>query len=371
MGVSHGNNQLKKVDLLDTGKTSFRDVLLEYVQADTPRVCRIQEFFGVRSATKRGPIIFQVLFAFGAALGNEMFYILFLPFLFWCADRTLGRNVILLWCILYYFGQLAKDIFKLPRPPSPPVIALETHYEAEYGLPSTHSMAAISIPFYMLAVYQPFQSYETFPVALIIAILWFLCMSFSRLYMGVHCTLDIVAGWTFGVVIVVPVYYLLNDVDHIVMSHEHSPLIIFGFSMFLVLLYPLLARSVRWTNSYGDTALILATTTGVFWGSFANSPSSIDSIYPVISHLPKFAALPAASLLFSILRCVVGYAVLIVTRSVLKKIGTNIMVWILPTSSTPPNNRYSVEIPTKFLTYSGVGFNAVYTVPYIFSLMKI
>lgn len=366
-----GQDHQSKKDLLNTGRASLRDRLLELVQADTPRVCRVQQFFGVRSTTKRGPIIFQILFTFGAALGNELFYILFLPFLFWCADRSLGRSVILLWCILYYFGQLAKDILKLPRPPSPPVIALETHYEAEYGLPSTHSMAAISIPFYMLAVFEPFQSYEYFPIALTIAILWFLCMSFSRLYMGVHCTLDIVAGWLFGMIIVIPVYLLLDNVDYVVMFHNHSPVITFAFAMFLVLLYPLLARPVKWTNTYGDTALILATTTGVFWGSFANSTAAIDTIYPFFSHLPKFTALPSVSILFSIIRCIVGYAILILTRSVVKSIGMKLMVLILPESSIPPKNRYSVEIPTKFLTYSGVGFNAVYTVPYIFSLMKI
>lgn len=349
----------------------FRDQVLEYIHADTERVIKVQQFFGVKSTTERGPLILRLIFTFGAALGNELFYILFLPFLFWCGDRNLGRSVILLWAILYYFGQLSKDILKLPRPPSPPVIALETHYEAEYGLPSTHAMAAISIPFYMLAVHQPFHSVEVFPIAASIAFFWFFSMSLSRLYMGVHCTFDIIAGWIFGIIIVVPIYWLLESVDIVVMSHKDSPLIVFTLSIFLVLLYPLLSRSVKWTNSYGDTTLILGVATGVFWGSFANSDVSLDSIYPIIYHLPKFHALPPESILFAILRCVLGYSLLILTRFVCKYIGTTILVAVLPESSVPPKNRYGVEIPTKYFTYAGVGFNAVYTAPYIFSLLQI
>ena len=44
----------------------------------------------------------------GAALGNEMFYILFLPFLFWNVDVRLGRGVVVMWGVLYYIGQLVK-----------------------------------------------------------------------------------------------------------------------------------------------------------------------------------------------------------------------------------------------------------------------
>lgn len=49
-----------------------------------------------------------------------------------------------------YVGQLMKDVLKLPRPLSPPVVKLETRVIAEYGLPSTHAMAATAISFTLL-----------------------------------------------------------------------------------------------------------------------------------------------------------------------------------------------------------------------------
>merc|ERR1712137_276344 len=212
-------------------------------------------------------------------------------------------------------------------------------------------------------------SIHFFPYALLTASLWFLSMSVSRLYMGVHCTYDIAAGWILGLLTVVPIYFTLGIVDPVIMYHHHSPIIVFSIALFLVLLYPVLSKPVKWTNTYGDTTLILGVATGVFWGSFANSPISELSAYPIFYHLPCFEETPPVSLLFALFRCIVGYALLIGTRSVLKTIGTNFMVFLLPKSSTNPKNRYGVEIPTKFLTYSGIGFNAVYTVPYLFTLL--
>lgn len=49
-----------------------------------------------------------------------------------------------------YVGQVMKDVLKLPRPLSPPVVKLEPRVDAEYGLPSTHAMAATAISFTFL-----------------------------------------------------------------------------------------------------------------------------------------------------------------------------------------------------------------------------
>jgi len=49
-----------------------------------------------------------------------------------------------------YIGQVSKDILKWPRPLSPPVVKLERRTDAEYGMPSTHAMAATAISFSFL-----------------------------------------------------------------------------------------------------------------------------------------------------------------------------------------------------------------------------
>lgn len=49
-----------------------------------------------------------------------------------------------------YIGQVTKEILKWPRPFSPPVVKLEKRVIAEYGMPSTHAMAATAISFTLL-----------------------------------------------------------------------------------------------------------------------------------------------------------------------------------------------------------------------------
>lgn len=52
--------------------------------------------------------------------------------------------------LVMYIGQVAKDILKWPRPLSPPVVKLEKRMIAEFGMPSTHAMAATAISFTLL-----------------------------------------------------------------------------------------------------------------------------------------------------------------------------------------------------------------------------
>ena len=92
------------------------------------------------------PIIHK-LFFFGAELGNEIFYITFLPFVYWNIDDFIARRLIMLWVFNMYAGQGLKDVLCWPRPRSPPVLRLETNYAAEYGMPSTHAIAGSIIPF--------------------------------------------------------------------------------------------------------------------------------------------------------------------------------------------------------------------------------
>ena len=51
---------------------------------------------------------------------------------------------------LLILGQALKDLLKVPRPQCPPVVRLDNKWVLEYGLPSTHAMVAMSVPFSIL-----------------------------------------------------------------------------------------------------------------------------------------------------------------------------------------------------------------------------
>lgn len=98
------------------------------------------------------------LFSFGASLGNEIFYIVFFTYGMWNFDSYVFRKTTIPWCISMYLGQAAKDIICWPRPSSPPAVRLEERYELEYGMPSTHAIVGVAIPFGLL--YYTYDRYE-------------------------------------------------------------------------------------------------------------------------------------------------------------------------------------------------------------------
>ena len=112
---------------------------------------------GEPKETKNGHMKYKIhvkfwyyLFHFGAGLGNEFFYCIFFPTWFWNIDGYVCRRVILVWSFLMYVGQATKDVVRWDRPNSPPVVRLEKRYELEYGMPSTHAMVGVAIPFTLL-----------------------------------------------------------------------------------------------------------------------------------------------------------------------------------------------------------------------------
>lgn len=87
------------------------------------------------------------MFTFGTELGNELFYIIFFPFIMWNMDAFVSRRLIMVWVWVMYLGQCTKDVIGWSRPASPPVVKVEMFYNSEYSMPSTHAMSGTAIPF--------------------------------------------------------------------------------------------------------------------------------------------------------------------------------------------------------------------------------
>lgn len=87
------------------------------------------------------------LFTFGTELGNEMFFIIFFPFVLWNIDALVSRRLIVVWAWNLFVGQSTKDMVRWSRPASPPVVKVEVFYNSEYSMPSTHAMTGTAIPF--------------------------------------------------------------------------------------------------------------------------------------------------------------------------------------------------------------------------------
>jgi membrane-associated phospholipid phosphatase len=125
-------------------------------------------------------------------LGTEEFYMLVVPLVFWCINRTLGIELVALLLASTGLNELAKGLLKLPRPFwIEPKLALST--ETSFGLPSGHAQNVIVLWGYLATVLRS-------PWRWLCVLLIFL-ISLSRLYLGVHFPGDVLAGWALGLLV--------------------------------------------------------------------------------------------------------------------------------------------------------------------------
>ncbi|KAH9509328.1 Sphingosine-1-phosphate phosphatase 2 [Bulinus truncatus] len=229
------------------------------------------------------------LFSFGASLGNELFYILFFSFSIWNIDCYVIRRTIVVWGIIMYVGQAAKDIIKWPRPKSPPVIPLEERYELEYGMPSTHAMVGVAIPFSVF-IFMCGRYELNIPLSLLIAVTWCLLVSLSRLYLGMHSLLDVIAGLLLATFIMCVTAPLVDPVDKLILSHELSIPALMLACIILCLVYPTMDR---WSTTRGDTILILGVLSGIYSGLWMTA--KLTDFKPAAETLPVVLTFPGIS----------------------------------------------------------------------------
>lgn len=128
-------------------------------------------------------------------LGEEDFYLILLPIIFWAIDRTLGSWLIVLFLSSMFVNQMAKDFFAMPRPDPARVRVIHAHSGTGYGLPSGHSQGPFTLWGYM-AVKRPHRALVAAALILVPAI------ALSRLYLGLHFPGDVLAGWGLAFVII-------------------------------------------------------------------------------------------------------------------------------------------------------------------------
>ena len=124
-------------------------------------------------------------------MGNEQFYLILFPVVYWWIDDKLGfrAGVILLisGCINTFF----KWIFHLPRPYWINTEVVAGAAETSFGAPSGHSQNSVAVWGLIAATIKK-------PWAWAIALFLIFMIGFSRLVLGVHFLLDVLLGWLIG-----------------------------------------------------------------------------------------------------------------------------------------------------------------------------
>lgn len=299
----------------------------------------------------RSPLL-HVLFLFSSALGHEAFYISCLPWLHWNLDPFLCRRLINIWTLVMYVGQVLKDLLKLPRPLSPPVVKLESRVDAEYGLPSTHAMAATAIAFTFLYS-APARIQFDFEVGLTIAVTLSSMVSLSRIYTGMHSVLDVICGIFISSAILFFTYPYWDTFDRYQLTSALSPAFGIGLPLLLSYTYPNLDH---YSTTRADTTTILGVYAGSSVGYWCNVQlgETFEPKGPLPVPLP---AVTVQGLALGTARFVFGVLALVGTRQVVKNISLSVLYWLykVPKSDIYARRRKEIEVPYKFLTYTSVG----------------
>jgi membrane-associated phospholipid phosphatase len=151
----------------------------------------------------RGPALDLAMKGF-SFLGNESFFVLLFPFLYWCLDSRLGLRLAVVFFLSGWLNHALKQALAQPRPEQlAPGIALVR--QPGYGLPSGHAQGAVVLWGLLAreAVQRGAQAlcggarrWVWAP-----AVMLMLAVGLSRVYLGVHFPTDVLAGWAVGTLV--------------------------------------------------------------------------------------------------------------------------------------------------------------------------
>lgn len=128
------------------------------------------------------------------ALGDELFFLAFLPFIYWSIDRQTGARLAVLFLISVAVNSLLKLLVNEPRPfrYDPRVRVL--HELETAGFPSGHTQSTTVIWLYLSLRYR-----RTWLWVLTTALL--ILVPLSRLYLGLHFPTDLIGGYLVGLLL--------------------------------------------------------------------------------------------------------------------------------------------------------------------------
>jgi len=161
--------------------------------------------------------------------GQPEFYLLFIPLILWCFDRTLGLRLLIILSASSAINEALKIVFHAPRPYwiSPEVTAYTSM--TSFGLPSGHAQNAVVFFGSIAAFFRKWW----IGIACIVIIF---VISLSRIYQAVHFPTDIIAGVGIGILLLLGFLYLEKPVLERTRgrSFPAQVLLAFGFSLLLI-----------------------------------------------------------------------------------------------------------------------------------------
>jgi membrane-associated phospholipid phosphatase len=195
----------------------------------------------------RTPLLDE-FFKFVNYFDTDFFYFLLIPVIWIGYNRKLGVKLYFILMISALVNDQLKNIFMVPRPsqidPSLGLIQLSS-----YSFPSGAAQSAVLIPLIFINHFKE----KKWPI--FVGICYFLIISFSRMYLGVHFLSDILAGWIIGFLLFLLYLYVFPKVESHVIKRPIFSFWVYQGTLLILLLLP-------------GTIRIVISILGVFLGLF-------------------------------------------------------------------------------------------------------
>jgi len=161
-------------------------------------------------------------------LGDQEFFMLFLPLVYWCVDREAGRRLIVLFLLSAFLNSALKELFAQPRPFEYDHRVRRLVAAAGGGLPSGHTQGATVVWGYIGAHWR-----RPWLWALVAVLMTGIPL--SRVYLGVHFPTDLLGGYAAGALVLISYYYLAPRIVGWLQATSLAALLILGGVLPLVL----------------------------------------------------------------------------------------------------------------------------------------
>ena len=296
---------------------------------------------------------------FFSYLGNEDFFLLVLPLIYWSVDSALGLRVGIILVTSNLFNNVFKLIFAEPRPywASSHVRALWTS-ETSFGIPSGHAQNAVAIWGMIAAYYKRNWVWAT-------AIVVMFLIGFSRIFLAAHFPHDVVFGWLLGAVLLWVVTLFWEPVAAWVSSKTLSQQIMSAFivSMFFIVI------------GFGATALRSGYQVPEDWMNLAaladaEEPAPVDPNSTFTSAGILFGLGAGAAWIMSL----GGYQASgpVQKRAIRYVIGLiGVLILYMGLGQIFPRNDDLISYALRFVRYSLIGFWVAGGAPWVFKKLKL
>jgi membrane-associated phospholipid phosphatase len=135
--------------------------------------------------------------------GEELFFMVLLPFVYWSINRAAGARLLLLFLFSAWVNAAVKVLAVDSRPYQYDSRVKALQQESSWGFPSAHTQISVTVWGYMAAA---FRKKWLFVLAVAIMVL----VPLSRLYLGVHDLPDLIGGYAIGFILLIVFIQLEN-----------------------------------------------------------------------------------------------------------------------------------------------------------------